>query len=62
MQQHMAKPGAGLLLVLLASVGIAPLFTYGLSATSDLVISGAANQRDAVRFTCHRMFRLCSYR
>lgn len=39
MQQHMAKPGAGLLLVLLASVGIAPLFTYGLSATSDLVIS-----------------------
>ncbi len=39
MQQHTAKPGAGLLLVLLASVGIAPLFTYGLSATSDLVIS-----------------------
>lgn len=39
MQQRKAKPGAGLLLVLLASVGIAPLFTYGLSATSDLVIS-----------------------
>ncbi|MGP9780840.1 MFS transporter [Glutamicibacter sp. AOP12-B1-11] len=38
MQRHMAKPGAGLLLVLLAAVGIAPLFTYGLSATSDLVI------------------------
>ncbi|WP_404288508.1 nitrate/nitrite transporter [Glutamicibacter arilaitensis] len=38
MQRHMARPGAGLLLVLLAAVGIAPLFTYGLSATSDLVI------------------------
>ncbi|WP_345472149.1 MFS transporter [Glutamicibacter ectropisis] len=33
-----ARPGFGLLSILLAAVGIAPLLNYGLSATSDLVI------------------------
>ncbi|WP_313812971.1 MFS transporter [Glutamicibacter sp.] len=33
-----AAPGFGLLSILLAAVGIAPLLNYGLSATSDLVI------------------------
>lgn len=33
-----ARPGFGLLAILLAAVGIAPLLNYGLSATSDLVI------------------------
>ncbi|UXN32307.1 MFS transporter [Glutamicibacter sp. M10] len=32
------RPGFGLLAILLSAVGIAPLFNYGLSATSDLVI------------------------
>lgn len=33
-----ARPGLGLLAVLLGTVGIAPLLNYGLSATSDLVL------------------------
>jgi len=33
-----ARPGFGLLAILLSAVGIAPLLNYGLSATSDLVI------------------------
>lgn len=33
-----ARPGFGLLAILLAAVGIAPLLSYGLNATSDLVI------------------------
>lgn len=33
-----ARPGIGLLAILLSAVGIAPLLNYGLSATSDLVI------------------------
>ena len=39
MTSHATKPGFGLLSILLAAVGMAPLLTYGLSATSDLVIS-----------------------
>lgn len=38
MSQSTARPGMGLLSILLAAVGIAPLLNYGLSATSDLVI------------------------
>ena len=38
MSTKSAKPGFGLLSILLAAVGIAPLLNYGLSATSDLII------------------------
>lgn len=38
MQNSSRKPGFGLLAILLSAVGIAPLLTYGLSATSDLII------------------------
>ncbi|MGO2081247.1 MAG: MFS transporter, partial [Glutamicibacter arilaitensis] len=33
-----ARPGFGMLAILLSAVGIAPLLNYGLNATSDLVI------------------------
>ncbi len=39
MRTKSAGPDVGLLSVLLAAVGIAPLLNYGLSATSDLVIN-----------------------
>ncbi|MFJ2621389.1 MFS transporter [Glutamicibacter sp. NPDC087344] len=39
MSQSTARPGMGLLSILLAAVGIAPLLNYGLSATSDLIIN-----------------------
>lgn len=35
MKAKEARPGFGLLSILLAAVGIAPLLNYGLSATSD---------------------------
>lgn len=38
MPARTARPGFGLLAILLSAVGIAPLLNYGLSATSDLVI------------------------
>lgn len=38
MTARTARPGFGLLAILLSAVGIAPLLNYGLSATSDLVI------------------------
>ena len=39
METRAGRPPLSLLAILLAAVGIAPLLTYGLSATSDLIIS-----------------------
>lgn len=38
MSERTVRPGFGLLSILLASVGVAPMLNYGLNATSDLII------------------------